>query len=353
MMSHVATSRGAKDQAIRATGVGSWPGGDPREAIVTVRDLLLDAGGGSSDGHVLPYLPETPARGPGSDIIGRGAGVLTDLPVELQPSGWRLTGRPGRDAERTASLWRQDLDELTEAYDGYRGLLKVAVAGPWTLASSLELPGGEKAIVDVGAAMEIAESLADGILSLTGKLGSLLPGVSIVLQLDEPSLPAVLSGTIPTASGFGRLRAVDTQDVLRGLQTVTRAYAGETLVHCCLPSAPIPVLRQSGARGLSLDLTEASAARWESVAATVEAGQQVYAGLVPTDGDPLVSASVSRTARVVMEQADRVGIATTLLRQVVISPTCGLAGLDRDAAIATQHAAIDLAAELNASLDER
>ena len=353
MMSHVMTSRGAADQAIRATGVGSWPGADPREAIVTVRDLLLDASGGGPDGRVLPYVPETPARGPGSDIIGRGAGVLTDLPVELHPSGWRLTSRPGRDAERTASLWRQDLDELTEAYDGYRGLLKVAVAGPWTLASSIELPGGEKAIVDVGAAMEIAESLADGILSLTGKLISLLPEATVVLQLDEPALPAVLSGTIPTASGFGRLRAVDTQDALRGLQIVTSVFAGETIVHCCHPSAPIPVLRQSGASGLALDLTAASAARWESVAATVEAGQQVYAGLLPTGGDPSISASVSSIARLVMEQADRVGIETALLRGLLVSPVCGLASLDRDTAIATQRATIDLADELNASLDER
>src|SRR5690606_13890740 len=238
----------------RATGMGSWPGTSSREAIITVRDLLLESGDGP-DRLGLPYLPETPARGPGADIIGRGAGLLTDLPVELYPSGWRLAGRPGRDLERTTSLWREDLDELTEAYDGYRGLLKVAVAGPWTLASSIELPGGEKAIVDVGAAMEIAESLADGILSLTGKLISLLPEVTVVLQLDEPALPAVLSGTIPTASGFGRLRAVDTQDALRGLQTVTSVYAGETIVHCCHPSAPIPVLRQSGASGLALDLT--------------------------------------------------------------------------------------------------
>ena len=121
------------DTTILASGIGSWPGTDPREAIVTVRDLLTE--------H-LPYLPETPARVPGADIIGRGAGVLTDLPVELVPSGWRLTSRPGRDAERTASLWRQDLDELAEAYDGYTGPLKVQVAGPWTLAASIELNRG-------------------------------------------------------------------------------------------------------------------------------------------------------------------------------------------------------------------
>ena len=87
-----------------------------REAVRTVRDLLL-----AGDGEGLPHLPETPARGPGADIIGRAAGLLVDLPVDLQPSGWRLVDRPGRDAGRTASLHREDLDELAEAYDGYVG----------------------------------------------------------------------------------------------------------------------------------------------------------------------------------------------------------------------------------------
>ena len=89
-----------------ATGIGSWPGTDIREAVVTVRDQLATG---------LPYLPELPARGPGADMIGRAAGLLEGLSVDLQPSGWRITERPGRDAARTAAYWRQDLDELAEA----------------------------------------------------------------------------------------------------------------------------------------------------------------------------------------------------------------------------------------------
>jgi methionine synthase II (cobalamin-independent) len=328
----------------RATGMGSWPGTDPREAVITVRDLLLEHAGAG-----LPYLPETPARGPGADIVGRGAGVLVDLPVELRPSGWRLTARPGRDTDRIASLWRQDLDELTEAYDGYAGPLKVSVAGPWTLAAAVELPRGERVVADRGAALELAESLAEGIARLTAELVRLLPGVLPVVQIDEPSLPAVLTGTLPTASGFGRVRPVDTQDVLRALQTVTGAYAGETLIHCCHRAAPIPVLRRAGADGLALDLTDASSARWESVATTLEAGQRLYAGLLPTDG----TGSASAASRRLLQEAERVGIEPDLLDDVVVSPACGLGGAARADAIATQRAALDLADELNSALDER
>src|SRR5712691_2780701 len=41
--------------AASATGVGSWPGTDPREAIAVILGELPH----------LPHLPELPARGPG------------------------------------------------------------------------------------------------------------------------------------------------------------------------------------------------------------------------------------------------------------------------------------------------
>ena len=91
-----------------ASGIGSWPGTSVRDALAQVRELL--------DGE-LPYLPELPARGPGADLIGRTAGLLVGLPVDLQPTGWRLVDRPGLDAGRTAALWREDLDAGLRSVD--------------------------------------------------------------------------------------------------------------------------------------------------------------------------------------------------------------------------------------------
>ena len=113
----------------------------------------------------------------------------------------------------------------------------------------------------------------------------LVPGAEVVLQLDEPSLPAVLEGSLPTSSGFGRVRAVDpTRRDARPRARCSPATTATTVVHCCHPAAPLPLLRATGAGALAVDLTAATPARWESVAATLEAGTGLYAGCLPTDG---------------------------------------------------------------------
>src|SRR5690606_39348541 len=94
---------------VLATGVGSWPGTDVREALRAVRDVLTESPEGVT---TVPYLPELPARGPGADMVGRATALLVDLPGDLQPQGWRLAGRPGWAAERSACCMCQDRDVL-------------------------------------------------------------------------------------------------------------------------------------------------------------------------------------------------------------------------------------------------
>ncbi len=325
------------EAAVRATGIGSWPGTSVREAVRTVRDLLVDG-----EGVGLPHLPETPARGPGAEIIGRAAGLLVDLPVDLQPSGWRLVDRPGRDAARTASLLVEDLDELAEAYDGYAGPLKVQVSGPWTLAASLRLNRGERLVSDAGAVADLVASLAAGAAAYVSDVRRLVPGAEVVLQVDEPSLPAVLDGALPTSSGFGRVRAVDPQVVMRGLESVLAAHDGPTVIHCCSPSAPLPLLRATGAGALAFDLTAATPARWESVAATLDAGTGIWVGCLPTDG----SGTDTAARALVLEGFERSGLGADALKGLVVSPTCGLAGLTPEGARSVLRTALDTARRL-------
>ncbi|MBR7744573.1 methionine synthase [Phycicoccus sp. BSK3Z-2] len=322
---------------VRATGVGSWPGRSVREAVRTVRDLLVDG-----DRLGLPYLPETPARGPGADMVGRAAGMLVDLPVDVQPSGWRLVDRPGRDAGRTASLHREDLDELAEAYDGYTGPLKVQVCGPWTLAAGLELTRGERVVTDRGATADLRASLAEGVLAYVADVRRLVPGAEVTVQVDEPSLPAVLEGSLPTASGYGRVRAVDPQVVASGLRDLLAALDGPTVLHSCHPRAPLPLLRGVGASALALDLVDASPTRWESVAATLDAGIGVVAGVLATDGPADGGAARDR----VREALGRAGLELGEVRGLAVSPACGLAGAGTSLARDVQRASVEAARRL-------
>ena len=319
----------------RASGIGSWPDTDVRQALSAVRDLL------SEDG--LPYLPELPARGPGADMIGRGAGLLAELAVDLQPMGWRFVDRAGRDAHRTSAILRQDLDELAEAFDGYSGDLKVQIAGPWTLASSIWLHRGERSVVDVGATRDLIASLAEGLRVHLAELARLVPKASFVVQIDEPGLPSVLSGELPTASGFGRIRAIDPTIAAEGLRDVITA-AGErhTVVHCCASDVPLVLLRDTGVKAVSLDTALLGPKSWESVAATVESGVDLWAGAVPTDADAKVTGVIDP----LVAAWHSVGLPLSDLSRVTLTPACGLAGLTPEAARSVQQLAVDAARAL-------
>ncbi|MGW4349580.1 methionine synthase [Streptomyces sp. NPDC004690] len=299
-----------------ATGVGSMPGGDAREAVKTAAGSFED----------FPFLPELPARGPGADMIGRTAGMLIELYARVEPSGWRLGDRPGRDTKRARSWLGEDLDALEEFTQGHQGPLKVQAVGPWTLAAHLELRNGEAALSDAGACRDLAASLAEGLRLHLAEVGRRVPGAHVVLQLDEPSLTAVLRGQVRTASGYRTHRAVDRQVVEATLRDVVGVHdGGPVVVHSCAPDVPFALLRRAGAAGVSFDLSLVTERDDEAIGEAVEAGTRLFAGVVPaTDGplsDPAGSVMGVRTLW------RRLGLRPGLLAETVtVTPTCGLAG---------------------------
>ena len=296
------------------------PGEDVGEALRIVLGELPD----------LPYLPELPARGPGADMVGRTAAALVDLHVDLQPSGWRLVDRPGRDVRRARDLAERDLDTLQELAGDHVGPLKVQLAGPWTLAASVELPRGGRALSDPGACRDLTDSLAEGVRLLLADLGRRVPGARPVLQVDEPSLPAVLAGRIPTASGYGTLPAVDEPVAQTALARVLSA-AGSVpgVLHCCAPQVPVGLAYRAGARAVSLDLGALDPRMDDELGAAVEAGLVLFAGLVPAVDPPAGAPrpDPGRLAGPARRLWHRLGFAPELLpERVVVTPTCGQAG---------------------------
>ncbi|MFB7995949.1 methionine synthase [Streptomyces sp. NPDC056002] len=298
-----------------ATGVGSMPGGDAREAAKTVTGSVEE----------FAYLAELPARGPGADMIGRTTGLLVELYARVEPSGWRLGDRPGRDTRRARSWMGEDLDALEEFTQGYQGPLKVQAVGPWTLAAALELRGGEVALSDEGACRDLAASLAEGLRLHLDDVRRRVPGAEVVLQLDEPSLIAVLRGQIRTASGYRTHRAVDRQLVESTLREVVSVHDGPVVVHSCAPDVPFALLRRAGADAISFDFSLLTERDDDAIGEAVEAGTRLFAGVVPgTDGplsDPAGSVMGVRTLW------RRLGLNPgSLAESVTLTPSCGLAG---------------------------
>ena len=304
-----------------ATGIGSMPGSDAVEAARVVLGELPE----------LPYLPELPERGAGADLLGRTAALLADLAVELVPSGYRVTARPGRDHRRAVDLLRADLDAFEEAMEsaGTRpSMVKVQAAGPWTLTAEVELHSGHKVLTDHGAVRDFAASLAEGLRLHVAELSRRL-GIRAVVQLDEPGLPAVLAGAVPTPSGYGTVPAVPEPDVVEILRGVLDTLPVPRIVHCCAPRPPMALLHRAGADALAVDaglLAGAPRATIDALGEAWDAGASVLLGLVPAV-DPTVPPTLTGLAEPALTLVDRLGFPRSLLAErCVPTPSCGLAG---------------------------
>lgn len=311
------------------TGLGSLPGTDFGAALRMTFDRVPD----------LPYLPELPARGPWAALLGRGLGLPSGLPAEFEAGEWRLADAPGVDQRRARATWRDDLDLLDEAGDGYSGPFKVAVAGPWTLAASLGVAHTGRVLADVGARRDLAGALAEGVGDLLAELARRLPGAHLVLQVDEPSLPAVAAGAVPTPGGFFRHRAVDLPEICRALGWLTaeparRGLEVHTVLHSCAawprPDGwPLRSLvrgdsTSAGFDAISLDLDQLATPDWDALAGAVDSGAGLYLGCLPTGGEPrplTVDAVRVRALRAL----ERIGADQTTADRVVLTPACGLA----------------------------
>lgn len=315
-----------------ATGIGSMPGGDPlddqadnaRAYAEAVRVVLGEL-------PELAHVPELPGRGAPAGMTGRALAVMSGLGADLQPAGWRLTDSSGMDHRRARSLLAQDLDTVEELAQGFTGAFKTQVTGPWTLAATVEKPRGDKVLSDHGARRELAQALAEGIGEHVADVRRRVPGATEVLvQLDEPALPAVLEARIPTASGWGKHRSIGPPEASASLAWVCDAVtaAGATpIVHSCAPGFPVGLVRGAGARGISVDLDVLDAAGYDALAETLEAGERVLLGAVPATGElPTEKAATERVLRLL----DMLGLEPG--PGLVITPSCGMASGDVDRA---------------------
>lgn len=289
------------------TAAGSLPGTDFRGALTAMAEALPE---------VLP-LPELPARGVGSDMIGRALGLVSGLGFDLQPAGWRLVPNPGADHRRAVAQWRRDLDDAEELLQGFDGVLKIGVAGPWTLASTVERPMGDRLLADHGARREVAQALAEGVAGLRAELSRRVPGATLWMQIDEPSLLAVAEGRVPTASGFSRHRRVDMPALVEAL----RPLADGSWLHCCAPGRWLDVARRAGFAGASVD---AALVDLDELAQWRDEGRGLILGVVDTARGPQTVDDLVRASLRVLR-----AIQVDSLEGVLLGTACGMSGWRR------------------------
>ncbi|MDZ4269257.1 MAG: methionine synthase, partial [Mycobacterium sp.] len=258
-----------------ATGIGSWPGSSAREAAEVIVGEL----------HHLPHLVELPGRGVGADMIGRAGAILVDISLDTVPRGYRIA--PGRRSvtRRAVSFLDEDIDALEEAWEraGLRGsgrTVKLQAPGPVTLAAHLELPGGHRALTDTGAVRDLTRSLAEGMAALRAQIARRLEA-AVVVQFDEPSLPAALLGRLTGVTSFSPVHPVDEVVVTELLDECVAVVGGELAVHSCAAGLPWKLLQRSTIAAVLVDVHTLTAADLDGVGEFVESGRTVLLGAVP------------------------------------------------------------------------
>ncbi len=155
-----------------------------------------------------------------------------------------------------------------------------------------------------------------------------VPGAKLVVQIDEPSLTAVVNGEVPTASGLSRVAAPDKAVISDRLQAVLAAAGRYTVVHCCAGSPAFQIIMAARPDAVSFDLSRVRREDGDVIAEIADAGQGIFAGAVRTilprntrDDPP------AQTARNILRFWRALGMnPADAARQVVVTPACGLAG---------------------------
>ena len=304
-----------------ATGIGSWPGITARQAAEVIVGELAAA---------LAHIVELPARGVGADMLGRAGALLIDVAIDTVPRGYRIATRPGAVTRRAASLLNEDMDALEEAWEtaGLRGagrVVKVQAPGPITLAAGLELANGHRAITDSGAVRDLAASLAEGVAAHRAELARRLD-TPVVVQFDEPSLPAALGGRLSGVTSLSPVAALDEAVAGGLLDTCVAGVGAEVLLHSCASELPWNLLQRSSISAVSVDAGTLRVEDLDGIAEFVESGRTVMLGVIGGTA-PERRPSAEEVAAALVAVTDRLGFARSALRdRVGVTPACGLAG---------------------------
>ena len=263
-------------------------------------------------------------------MIGRAGALLVDIGIDAVPRGYRIANGRSAVVRRAASLLDEDIDAFEEAWEkaGLRGgtrTVKVQAPGPITLSAQLELPGGHRAITDPGAVAGSGRVDWPGVAALRSQLERRLD-TPVVVQFDEPSLPAALKGRLTGVTSLTPVHPVDESVAIGLLDDCVALVGAEVALHSCAAGLPWKALQRSSIHALSVDVSTLTAADLDGVGDSSDSGRTVLLGVIPTTA-PAVPPAAEEIAKAAVAVTDRLGFARSVLRERIgITPACGLAG---------------------------
>jgi methionine synthase II (cobalamin-independent) len=256
--------------------------------------------------------------------------LLVDIAIDTVPRGYRMVARPGSVTRRAASLLGEDVDAFEEAWEKAGGArpgctVKLQAPGPVTLAASLELGNGHRAITDPGALRDLTASLAEGVARHRDELTRRL-AVPVMVQFDEPLLPTALAGRLAGVTALTPVHPVDEAVVVGLLDDCVARIGGDVLLYSAAAELPWNALRRSTIGAVAVDLGTLDVDAFDGLAEFIDSGRSVVLGLVPATA-PEHPPTFSELARAAAAVTDRLGFPRAVLRERIgISPAGGLAG---------------------------
>lgn len=254
----------------------------------------------------------------GADAVGRGLGLLGDLHVDRTSFGWRLTGASGKDERLESAGLREAFDVMAEYGEGYTGRVLLSLPGPWSLVTALSLSSGAPVLADHGARRDVIESYALGVAEFCRQIGGL--GFEPVIRFSESRLRPVLTGTWPTVSGFGSLRAISETEVYGALSRTVAAlppvlFSLPDLSALVLQGKSITagqILKASDAAAVSVPLYSLDSRGWEQMAMIAEAGLGTWLHVPETAGAD--SSAVMKWREAIVTPWTKIGMGRSTVR---------------------------------------
>ena len=309
-----------------ATGIGSLPHKDPRKAM----ELVLSRMG------EVPYWPQLPGLGFGENMYAQFSTMLPGVDVDTRRNKITVDlGDYDPEAFYTAVV-TDDVDHFAHPRENFHGLyalldstkgrrfaaVKGQVTGPVSAGLQIMDRNGKAALYDDAYGEIIRRNLNMQAKWQARKLREVSDRP--IIFLDEPSL--TLIGT-PFASVSQRQVVEWTDEVLEGVDAIKG-------LHCC-GNTDWPLVLSTSIELLSFDAynyAHTVSLFPREVSAFLERGGAIAWGLIPNMEDQIAKETVGTLLQRFegyMDMLYRKGMdLDLLLERSLITPQCGLGGLD-------------------------